>query len=581
MTNTCHIKNSLSQKDSLLNYHKKLLILPSNTIPMKNNITVSILLLIAINTCIAQKKNKPKLIIGIVVDQMRYDYLHRFSDKYGKKGFKRLMKKGYNLENAHYNYIPTYTAVGHTSIYTGTTPQNHGIIGNNWYDKYLKKNIYCVDDDRYKSIGIHGDSGQKSPYKLYTTTVTDQLRLAQNLRSKSISIALKDRSAILPGGHTANAAYWFEGGREGKWITSSFYMDELPSWVNTFNKNGQIKKYVNEIWDTYYPINTYTESISDNNPYEGTFKGEKEPTFPHNVPDLKYQNGYFSLIKHIPAGNSITTDFSIAALKNEKLGQTEGVTDFLAISYSSTDYVGHKYGVDSKEIEDTYVRMDLEIARLLTYLDKHVGKKAYTVFLTADHAVAQTPKYLNALKIPGGYFENTQFNEYIKSLSIKKYNSENIVENISNYQVFLNNTELKRLNLNSINVANYFANELIKFDKVYKTITAHALQTNEFNHGLYSLVQQGYNQKISGDIVIIPAPSVIGSYNKKTGTTHGSGYSYDTHVPLIFFGSGIHRGASSKYCPIIDIAPTLCNLLNIEFPNGVTGKVIDGVLKKH
>lgn len=546
---------------------------------MKKSILILFLLLISFNISYAQKTKKPKLIIGIVVDQMRYDYLYRFSDKYSDNGFKRLLKEGFHLENTHYNYIPTYTAVGHSSIYTGTTPQNHGIIGNNWYDKFLNKSIYCVDDANYKSVGTNGTSGQKSPHRLHTTTITDQLRLAQNLKGKTISIAIKDRSAILPGGHTANAAYWFNGGQEGNWITSSFYMETLPNWVNKFNNNKIVEQYVNQVWDTYYPIETYTESIVDDNPYEGTFNGENKPVFPHNIPKLKKQNGNYNIIKNIPAGNSITTDFTIAAIEGEHLGQSEGQIDFLAISYSSTDYVGHKYGVDSKEIEDTYIRMDLEIARLLTYLDKHIGENEYTLFLTADHAVAQTPNYLSSLKIPGGYFEHRKFNEYIKSLSIKQFGSDKIVKNISNYQLFFNKTELKRLKLATIDVENFFAEEIINFDKVYKTITAHTLQTSEFTQGIYSLVQQGYNQKRSGNVVVIPDPSVIGSGNKKTGTTHGSGYSYDTHVPLIFFGFGIEQGSSTKYYPIIDIAPTLASLLQIEFPNGVTGKIIDEALK--
>ncbi|MEI6865965.1 alkaline phosphatase PafA [Flavicella sp.] len=546
---------------------------------MKKSILILFLFLISFKISYSQKTNKPKLVIGLVIDQMRYDYLYRFSEKYGDKGFKRLLKEGFHLENTHYNYIPTKTAVGHSSIYTGTTPQNHGIIGNNWYDKSLKQSIYCVDDSNYNSVGTNGTSGQKSPYKLHTTTITDQLRLAQNLKGKTISIAIKDRSAILPGGHTANAAYWFEGGEEGNWITSSFYMETLPEWVIKFNNNGNVEHYLNQSWDTYYPIETYTESIIDNNPYEGTFIGESKPVFPHNIPELKKLNDNFSLLKMIPAGNSITTDFTIAAIEGEQLGQSNEQIDFLAISYSSTDYVGHRYGVDSKEIEDTYIRMDLEIARLLTYLDKHIGKNEYTLFLTADHAVAQTPNYLNSLKIPGGYFDDVKFNEYIKSLSLKQFNSDKIIENISNYQLFFDKAELKRLNLQTIDVENFFAEELLNFDKVYKTITAHTLQTSEFTQGIYGLVQQGYNQKRSGNVFIIPDPSVIGSGNKKTGTTHGSGYSYDTHVPLIFFGFGIKQGSSNKYYPIIDIAPTLANLLQIEFPNGVTGKIIDEALE--
>ncbi len=525
------------------------------------------------------KDKKPQLVVGVVIDQMRYDYLIRFSEKYGSNGFKKLLKNGHNLENVHYNYIPTYTAVGHASIYTGTSPENHGIIGNGWYDKYLKESIYCVSDPSFNTVGSSSKNGQKSPYRLQTTTITDQLRLAQNLKGKTISIALKDRSAILPGGHTANAAYWFEGGNEGKFITSTFYMDTLPKWVRNFNKNGKANSYLSQPWNTYYPIETYTESISDNNSYEGTFKGENKPVFPHNLPELRKTNNNYSLLKSVPFGNSIITDFAIAALKGEKLGATKNQTDFLAISYSSTDYVGHKYGVDSKEIEDTYIRMDKEIERLLDFLDNEIGKKNYTLFLTADHAVAQTPNYLNSLNIPGGYFDMKEFTKFTKNLVREKYNSEQLIEKVSNYQIFLNKTELKKLNLKSKDVENFLVEELILFDNVYKVTTAHILQSTQFKTGLLSLVQQGYNQKLSGDVIIIPKPSVIGSGNKKTGTTHGSGYSYDTHVPLVFYGNGIHKGVSKQYYPIIDIAPTIANLLQVEFPNGTTGKIIQGVLK--
>ena len=545
---------------------------------MRNAIFLFLAIQFSLTTSFAQKTKKTKLVVGVVVDQMRYDYLYRFENKYGNDGFKRLMNKGFHVENTHYNYVPTYTAVGHAFIYTGTTPQNHGIIGNDWYDKFLKKSIYCVDDSNYTSVGTNTNSGQKSPYRMHTTTVTDQLKLAQNLKNKTISIAIKDRSSILPAGHTGDGVYWFEGGKKSQWISSSYYTKVLPKWVQEYNNGGSIDKYLEKDWNTYYPIETYTESMADDNPYEGTFKGEEKPVFPHKLPVLKAKNGGSNILKSTPFGNSLTTDFALAAIKNENLGQTQGTTDFLTISYSSTDYVGHKYGVDSKEIEDTYIRMDLEIERLLTYLDKTIGKNNYTLFLTADHAVAQTPNYLKTLGIPSGHFESSKLKSLVKQLSIENYGSDNIVENISNYQLFFNQEELKRLKLSLIELQNFFARELLNFNQVYKTITAQTLETSEFHNGIYSLVQQGYNQKLSGDVILIPNPSVLQGHDS-FGTTHGSGYSYDTHVPLLFFGNGIQPGSSAKYYPIIDIAPTLCNLLEIEFPNGVTGKVIEEALK--
>ncbi len=517
----------------------------------------------------------PKLIVGIVVDQMRYDYLVKFYNKYGEGGFKRLMKDGYNLKNVHYNYIPTYTAVGHTSIYTGTTPSNHGIISNDWYNKYEKKSIYCVDDNSYKTVGAMS-GGNKSPHRMLTTTLTDELRLSQNMQGKTIAIALKDRSAILPGGHTANAAYWFEGGDEGKFISSTYYLNQLPGWVNEFNNSGKANTYLNETWNTYYDISTYTETLPDNNDFEGLFKGKTTPTFPYDLAELRKTNGNFSLIKAIPTGNSITADFVKAAIIGENLGKSKA-TDFLAVSFSSTDYVGHQFGTDSKELEDTYIRLDKDLESLLIFLDKEVGKSNYTLFLTADHAAVPVPAYLNSLKIPGGYFNKAAFKQFVNEITLKYFNSTDVVEDISNYQIFLNKEKIEALKLNAIEVSQVIADKILNFENVYKTVTAHTLQTTTFSSGLLQTLQNGYNQKLSGDILFMPNPSTI-TYSK-TGSTHGSGFSYDTHVPLLFYGKGIKAGSSYAFYPIIDIASTVASLLNITEPSGNTGKPIIEVLK--
>ena len=513
------------------------------------------------------ENQRPKLVVGIVVDQMRYDYLTRFYNK-----FKRLMNDGFNVENGHFNYIPTYTAVGHTSVYTGGTPESHGIIGNNWYDKFAKKSIYCVDDDSYRSVGADM-GGKKSPKRMLTTTVTDELKLAQNLRGKVIALSIKDRSAVLPGGHTADAAYWFEGAKEGKFITSSYYMESLPKWVKEFNSSGKAKDYLNSDWNTLYDINTYTESIEDDNKFEGLFNDRKSPTFPYHLSKLKKKNGNFDLLKAVPYGNSIVKDFAEAAIIGENLGQNN-VTDFLAVSFSSTDYVGHKFGVDSKEVEDTYLRLDRDLASFFTFLDEKVGKGNYTLFLTADHAVAQVPAYLEDLKIPAGYFDSKAFKAFLNKITNEHFGVEadSLIENFSNYQLFLNKETLKKMKLTSENVSSILVDELINFKNINKVVAAHTLQNTNFDSGILKRLQNGYNQKFSGDVLIIPNPATISG--SRTGTTHGSGYNYDSHVPILFYGKGIKKGSLKRYVPIVDIAPTLSNLLQISFPNGATGTVI-------
>ncbi|QCX39853.1 alkaline phosphatase family protein [Aureibaculum algae] len=524
----------------------------------------------------AIEMQRPKLVVGIVVDQMRYDYLTRFYNRYGNDGFKRIIDGGFSCENGHYNYIPTYTAVGHTSIYTGTTPSYHGIIGNNWYDKFAKKSIYCVDDVDYKSVGAD-DGGKKSPRRMLATTIGDELKMAQNKRGKVIGLSIKDRSAILPAGHAADGSYWFQGKKEGKFITSSYYMDKLPKWVQEFNKNGNAKKYLNSTWNTLYDINTYTESIADDNKFEGLFKGKKTPTFPYDLKKLKKNNGYYDLLKAVPYGNTIVKDFAEAAIIGENLGQTQNVTDFLAVSFSSTDYVGHKFGVDSKEIEDTYLRLDKELASFFKFLDEKVGKGNYTLFLTADHAAVQVPSYLKTLKIPSGYFDNKDFKKKANAFLLEKYKSDDLIEDISNFQIFLNKSKIKELKLEANEVAQSLADEVINYKGISRAVTSRTMQTANFTGGIMHFLQNGYNQKFSGDVLLVPNPATI-SYSK-TGSTHGSGYNYDTHVPIIFYGKGIKQGSSKSLVNITDIAPTISTLLEITFPNATSGKVVQEVLE--
>jgi predicted AlkP superfamily pyrophosphatase or phosphodiesterase len=520
---------------------------------------------------------KPKLVIGIVIDQMRYDYLTRFADRYGEGGFNRILKNGFSLENAHYNFIPTYTAVGHASIYAGTSPSNHGVISNNWYDKVLKKSIYCVDDANYKTVGNDGLIGQKSPHRLYTTTVADQLQLAQNMQGKTIGIAIKDRSAILPVGHTASAAYWYDAGNKNQWITSSFYMEELPDWVKEFNGNNKADDYLNQTWETLYDIKTYTQSRADDNVYENNLNGQEKPVFPKDLKKLREQNDNFSLIKTIPAGNTYTVDFAKAVIKGEQLGKSE-FTDFLAVSFSSTDYVGHRYGVASVEIEDTYLRLDKDLAHFFNFLDTEVGKENYTLFLTADHAAVHVPSYLQSLKIPAHYISTKKLKKFLSDITQKYFNSKELIENVSNYQIFLDQEKIEALGFNKNTVAQRLADEVLSFDKIYKAVTARTLQTTNFTEGIMHALQQGYNPKFSGDVLMIPYPATL-NYSRK-GTSHGSGYSYDTHVPVIFYGNGIKKGASKKTYKIIDIAPTISNLMKIEAPNGTSVEIIEEVLKK-
>ena len=546
---------------------------------MKRAFFSLLIIIMSLFNCIHTKAQtkKPKLVVGIVIDQMRYDYLTRYAERYGEDGFNRILKNGFSLENAHYNFMPTYTAPGHASIFTGTTPSSHGIISNNWYDKSLKKSIYCVSDTNYKTIGNTGNVGEKSPKRMLTTTISDQLHLAQNMQGKTIGVSIKDRAAILSAGHSANAAYWYDAGAKNQWITSSYYLEKLPNWVKKFNEQNKANSYLNDTWNTLYDIKTYTQSRADDNLFEKNLNGQEKPIFPKDLKKLRNDNGNFDLIKTVPAGNTLTVDFAKAAIKGEKLGKT-AFTDFLTVSFSATDYIGHRYGVAAVETEDTYLRLDKDLATFFNFLDAEVGKGNYTLFLTADHAAVHVPSYLQSLKIPAHYLDIQGFKNYISVITQKYFNSKALIENISNYQIFLDKEKIESLGLDKNTVAQKLADEVVNFDNIYKAFSARTLQTTNFTDGIMNSLQNGYNQKFSGDVLMIPYPATL--INGAKGTSHGSGYSYDTHVPLIFYGYGIKKGKSLKKYDITDIAPTIANLLKIEAPNGTSGKIIEEVLKK-
>lgn len=519
------------------------------------------------------KEDKIKLVVGVTVDQMRLDYIYRYWDKYSDDGFKKLINEGFFFKNAHYSYKPTYTAPGHATIYTGTTPTTHGIIGNNWYDKSTKQTVYCASDTSVYAIGSKSKAGQMSPRRMLTTTITDELRLSTGMKSKSIGISLKDRGAILPAGHSANAAYWYDAST-GDWISSSYYMEKLPEWMQDWNNKRLTDQYLSTTWETLRPVEEYIESIIDNNPFEATYKTEESPTFPHDLNKIKEKEG-FGLLPKTPFGNQATFELAKAAITGESLGE-DNHPDFLAISFSSTDYIGHQFGPRSIEIEDTYLRLDQDIAELIKYLDAEVGSNHYCIFLTADHGSAETPLYLQNFNIPAGYFDIEKFKREIREHLVKTFGENEWIENISNDQIFLNH-DLINDSKHSLSI---IADELVKFcvqfDGVAGAITSENLSfaALDYNRAL-KLIKRGYNQKRSGDIHLYLNPAWMTYFRK--GTTHGTSYSYDTNVPIIFYGSGIGIGASYEEVNIIDIAPTISALLQIAQPNGSSGSVLSEI----
>ncbi|MCZ2248780.1 MAG: alkaline phosphatase family protein [Bacteroidia bacterium] len=518
---------------------------------------------------------KPKLVIGIVVDQMRVDYLYRYQSKFGEGGFKRLMNNGFFNKNANYNYVLTYTAPGHASIYTGSTPRFHGIISNDWYDKRNGKNVYCTQDDNVQTVGSNSEAGKMSPRNMMTNTIGDELRLATNLKSKVIGISQKDRSSILPAGHIANAAYWFDGDN-GIFISSTFYMKQLPAWVTSFNEKKLADKYLSQDWTTLLPLASYTESITDDNPYEGLFKGETKPVFPHKLAELKEKNKGYNIIRSTPFGNSLTKDFALEALKNEDLGKDD-ITDFLTVSFSSTDYVGHKYGINAVETEDTYLRLDKDLEELLNYVEKNIGKENVLIFLTADHGGAHNAAYLESLRMPAGYVQPKVIADSVKNY-MKKIYGDTLVLSYTNQQFFLDHKALTNKKLNLREVTEKIALYTQQLDGVANAYTVFDIRNASGSNDIaLSRIYMGYNDKRSGDVAVNYLPAYLDFH--KTGTTHGATYTYDTHIPLLWYGWKIKVGESYESVNITDIAPTVASFLDIAFPNGCVGKPILNLTK--
>lgn len=543
-----------------------------------------ILLFFALQNAPAQTPpSQPKLIVGIVVDQMRYDFLYRYQAKYVPGGFKRLLGEGFSCESAHYNYVPTYTAPGHAAIYTGATPSVTGIIGNEWWDPEWRAHRYVTTDTRYKTVGSPNVKvGQHSPSVLLSSTITDELRLSNNFKSKVVGVCLKDRASILPAGHIPNACYWFDDAT-GNWITSTYYPDSmgLPQWVQDFNARRLPDAYLSKPWTTDSTLH-YDESFADwdkynDGDYTSLFKGK---SMPYDLPAMKKAGGY-GVLRFTPYGNSLTLDFAIDAVNKMQLGADDS-PDFLCISFSSTDYCAHQFGIHGEEMEDTYLRLDRDIARFLNFLDKKFGKNNVLVFLTADHGGGETPVHLEDLRIPSGVFPESGLEDILeKALAAALGMPGNYISEVGNQQIWLNWDAISDLDLDTDKMASVIIDYLKSQPGVYDAFTREELMALPAEYPFAAETRRGIHPRRSGDIIfqLDPAWHSDDKFFGKGGTTHGSSYAYDTHVPLLWYGWNIPHGASFAPVDIIDIAPTLAAMLRIMEPNGTQGKVIGALVK--
>ena len=519
---------------------------------------------------------KPKLIVGIIVSQVRYDYLTRYWDKLEDNGIKKLVERGTFCRNTDFNYLLSQEGVGQATIVTGTTPSNHGIVSKEWYLNLQDKIIQNTEDPQYHTVEGKSGTGQRSPSNMMSTTFSDELCLSNNFKSKVISVSLDGSPAVISGGHTANAAYWFDE-TSGNFVTSSYYMDSLPAWVNDFNAKKIPDIYLEKEWNTLLPIENYTESLSDYNKYETGYNGKN--TFPYKLDELsgsRKKTKNYDFLRKTPFGNNLLKDFALTAISSEELGKDK-YPDVMMISFSSIEKIGDLFGPNSIEVEDAFMRLDRDLAHFLDFIETNIGKENVLVFFTSDHGIAQFPDYLNDMRIPAGYFNSNGAVSLMSSALNNVYGKGDWIKAYHSQQIYLNKLLIEDSRISLAEFQNYVAQFILQFSGVANTVTATTLQTTDFTSGVFQKMQNGFNQKNSGDVIINLKPGWV---EKPSGSvTHSSSYAYDSRIPLIWYGWKVKRGTITREVDLVDIAPTISAFLNINFPNACTGKPITELLE--
>lgn len=509
----------------------------------------------------------PKLVVGIVVDQMRTDLLYRYWDNFGEEGFRRLVQHGSFQRDAHYNYVPTQTAPGHASIYTGTTPARHGIVANHPYNRALHRTVYIGTDTAVAPVGTRSRGALRSPVNLLATTLADELELRTDRRAHTVGVSIKDRSAIMPMGRMGDQAYWFAPDDSGKFITSSWYTGELPAWLIAFNGEARAAGYLRGTWDLALPRERYHTALPDQNPYEEEWGTGIPAVLPLDLAKLSKGGKDLEMIKYTPWGNTLTTDLAIAAINGNAMGQDD-VPDLLAVSYSSTDELAHNMGPRALELEDMYIRLDRELARLLKHLDDRVGTGNYTVFLTADHGGGDVPAYLRDMKASAGY---TALGDLQAALAQHGFGAW--VDTVKNDQVYLRPDAPE-------GTAEAVARELNQLPSVAYAASADQLLEGGDGSDLARAMAKGFMRQRCGDVLIALRPGFFRSHGRwdGKGADHATAWNYDTHVPVILFGKGVVPGEVLRRTSITDLAPTISAILGMALPNAADGRVVPEVL---
>ncbi len=518
----------------------------------------------------AFSQDKPKLVVTIVVDQCKAEYLNRFNPYFEAGGFDRFFMQGYTFENVHYNYAPTYTGPGHASLFTGATPSVHGIIENDWYDPFLKRSVYCVEDDAVEPVGTLDEGFKRSPANLNATTFSDELKWSQG-SNQSYAISIKDRSAILSGGHTADGAFWFDS-ETGDFGSSSFYGEALPQWLSDFNAKDLPQNYMKETWELSVESEEYEKWGSDNSPFEMQLIPGAPTVFPYDL----NKAAKLSSIKSTPYGNQIIVDLAKAVVNGQDLGSGES-TDYLAVNFSATDYVGHAFGPRSWEVMDTYIKLDAQLEELFSFLDSKLGKGTYVVALSSDHGAAENSGFMNSQNFEKTALDMISIESSIRDWAEEKGHPE-IIDKVFSDRIYLDHQEMAKLKLSYDAIYAEMESLLFTLPYVHSVYNRRKLPYLSDNDPVGSKIKAGCQDPRAGDILFVMKPGYM-VYSSK-GTTHGSVWNYDTHVPILYYGWNIPVGKSYAYYPITSLAPTLSHLLGTALPSGAFSSPMTEVLNE-
>jgi len=519
---------------------------------------------------------KPKLIVGITISGMMYDYLSVYWEKFGDDGFRKMATSGANCKNARYNYLITEPSVGYASIATGANPSEHGIVSDFWYERTTNEIAYCIKDPQQTAIEGSYDAGSYSPSLMHNRTLSDEIRVKSRFRSRSIGVSIDPQASILMAGHTATGAYWIDP-VHANWISSSYYMDSLPQWLVDFNQKNYRDIYLDRTWETLRQISSYEESMLDNNPYETGFNGQI--TFPYDLSRLgKTASGEkdYTLLMSTPWGNTYTKDMAIAAIVNEELGQRD-VTDMIHIGFNATKYLSERFTTWSVEMQDAYLRLDQDIAHLLGFLDDQLGMENVLVYLTAENALAVDPRYLSEYKIPSGFFNSRTSISLLKSYLNAIYGRGDWVTFYYAQQIYLNHQLIEDSRLSLEDVQDLVARFMVQMTGISNAVQSYVLQRNQFSEGVLQRVQNSYYQKRSGDVMLYLTPGWVEHSNMGGGEY--AEFRYAPHVPLIFYGWKVNRVTIPYKVSPIDIATSIASFLEISMPENATGKVIPDLVK--